>query len=93
MRTLADFKRALTLGSKWEAYNHYYKASLGVREVSKVQSNSFAFKRVSDNGESVNSWCDFPKAKDIKFREDGTVEIYSEWCGGYQLLLSYKAVQ
>lgn len=90
MKTLADFKRALRVGSKWEGFNHYYQSSLGVREVSKVQSNSFAFKIVDDKGEERNSWCDFPKAKDIKFKEDGTVEIYKEWCDGYQLLLTYK---
>jgi hypothetical protein len=90
VKTLADFKRALTVGSKWEGFNHYYQSSFGVREVSKVQSNSFAFKTINSKGEETNSWSDFPKAKDIKFKEDGTVEIYTQWCDGYRLMLSYK---
>lgn len=90
MKTLADFRRALKVGTRWEGFNHYYQSSFGVREVSKVQSNSFAFKNTKDNGEVSNSWSDFPKAKDIKFREDGTVEIYKEWVDGYRLMLTYK---
>jgi len=92
MKTLADFKRAIQPGTKWEGFNHYYKSSLGVREISKVQSNSFAFKTVRDNGEVVDSWADFPKAKDIAFNEDGTVDIYGIWDGEKRLLLSYKEV-
>lgn len=89
MKTLADFKRALKVGTKWEGFNHYYQSSFGVRELSKVQSNSFAFKTV----EGKDSWIDFPKSKDIKFKDDGTVEIYKEWCDGYRLMISYKQVE
>ncbi len=91
MKTLADFKRALKIGSMWEGFNHYYKTSLGIREVSKVQSNSFAFKTIKEGVES-NSWANFPKAKDIQFKDDGTVDIYTQWCGKYILMLSYKKI-
>jgi hypothetical protein len=92
MKTLADFKRALVIGSEWEAFNHYYQSSLGIRAVGKVQSNCFAFITYR-NGESNLSYCDFPLSKDIKFREDGTVEIYKEWCDGYRLMMTYKKVE
>lgn len=92
MKTLADFKRALTLNSKWDCFNHFYGCSLGIREVSKVQNNSFAFKTLKDNQEEINSWCDFPKSKDIKFKEDGSVDIYCQWDGEYRLMLTYKKI-
>lgn len=76
MKTLADFKRAMKVGSYWTGFNHLYKSSLGLREVSKVQSNAFAFL-IPESGQ--NSWCDFPKAKDIEFGEDGSVNIYGKW--------------
>lgn len=88
MKTLADFKRAMSVGTKWEGFNHYYNSSLGVRECSKSQTDSFAFR--TEKGE--NSWSDYPKAKDIKFLEDGTVEIYKTWHNEYRLMLSYKQV-
>ena len=90
MKTLADFKRAVKIGTKWEGFNHFYNSSFGIREVSKVQSNRFAFKTVTVNGEVCDSWSDFPKSKDIRFKEDGTVEIYGEWANEYRLILSYK---
>ena len=77
MKTLADFKRALTLGSKWIAYHNEINP-LGLREVSRVQSNAVAFK----NPETYDdSWLHFPKASLIKcdgntatiYREDGRV--------------------
>ena len=90
MKTLADFKKAMTVGSKWEGYLHYSKHSFGIREVTRVNSVAFYFK--SEKSESGESRCDFPKAKDIKFNSDGSVDIYKIWAKGYQLLLTYKQV-
>lgn len=84
MRTLADFKRALKVGSKWELRNHLWDGMpLAIRIVEKIQSKAVAF-RVKDG----LTWLTFPKAKQVKIR-DGVVEIYST-VG--TLLLSYKAV-
>ncbi len=93
MKTLADFKRALQIGTKWEGYNCYNQQSLGIREVSIRRSERFAFRIINSAGEVRDSWCDFPKAKDIKFREDGTVEIWQMWSNEYQLLLTYKQIK
>jgi hypothetical protein len=92
MKTLADFKRALQPGTKWEGYNHYYKSSFGVREIASAMSTKFGFKHIRDDGTMTVSWCDYPKAGDISFKEDGTVNIYKQWQGERQLLLSYKQV-
>lgn len=61
--SLAEFKRKLQVGSKWQALNHIDQKDLGIREVSKVQTNAVAFKM--PNGRE--SWLDFPKAKDMQF--------------------------
>jgi hypothetical protein len=100
MKTLADFKRAMKVGTRWSGYNHLYKSNMGVREVSKVKSTSFAFRMQKDDGSFVDSWCDFPKAPNIEFMDDGTVNIYAEtnyYFGSEhnterKLLLSYKQV-
>ena len=66
MRTLADFKRALTLGSKWLAVHNQSGNVLGVRTVGKVQVNGVGFK---SEGKDNLSWLYFPKASE--FETDG----------------------
>lgn len=78
MKTLADFKRALSVGSKWHTKLMKYGTDIGVRPVSKVRSNGVSFRTVRPNGEVCDSYLDFPKACNVKFREDGTVEIWAE---------------
>ena len=85
MKTIADFKRAVTLGSKWHVYNHIYGADMGIRTVGKVQSNRFAFN--TDRG--TLCYCDFPTRDCVRFTDSG-VEIY--WPDGRHVL-TYKAVQ
>lgn len=92
MKTLADFKRALTLGSKWSCYNHLYNSDMGVREVSMVRSNSFGFRVIRESGEEVTSLCDFPKASDIEITSNGTVNIYGIWRDSRRIKLSYRQV-
>lgn len=95
MKTLADFKRAIQIGTKWEGFNHLYKRTMGIREVSKVQSTRFAFRTVRETGEEVHSWTDFPKASDLVIREDGTVDIYfvCSYTKERKPMLSYKKVE
>ena len=62
MRTLADVKRKMELGSNW----HCVRLSggnedMGVREVGKVQGNAVAFL----SGGKL-SWLWWPKAKDVQ---------------------------
>lgn len=85
MKTLSDFKKELTIGSKWQAFYIPTATSLGVGEVVTVQSNAVAFKR---EGKENPSWLYFPKASDLKAR-DGFAEIY--WRDGKHVL-TYKKV-
>lgn len=90
MKTLADFKRQLKVGVKLAAIYHKHFAGrteegkpvwtdkdLGTREVSIVQSNSFALKTPQTDGTFRDSWCHFPKAKECKINNDSVV-IYEE---------------
>lgn len=90
MKTLADFKRALTVGSKWHAL-HASGQDLGVREVAKVQSCSVAFKR---EGKEEFSWLSFPKSTEFQINERGEAEIYWPACEVYEkprrLVLTYR---
>ncbi len=90
MKTLADFKRRLTVGTQVET-NHLKLGSFGIRPISIVQSNSFAFKTTRD-GRLVDSWCEYPKAKDIEFIDKDTVRIY--WGEGdkREPILEYKFI-
>lgn len=101
MKNLADFKKRLTIGSKWSAKHHhtfagrdeknapiYNTKDLGVREVSIVQTNAVAFKTTRTDGEVVDSWLQFPKAKECKFT-DNSIEIYED----NTLILSYTEVK
>lgn len=71
--SLAEFKRMLQPGTKWHAYHHgggsMAPKDMGVREVSKLQSNAVAFKM--ENGKE--SWLQFPKAKEMKFENDSFI--------------------
>lgn len=91
MRTLADFKRRLAVGTKVHTTYHaafagrdekgqvYYKdEDKGIREVSIVQSNSFAFKTPKSDGTFHDSWCAYPKAKEFKIVDENTVTIFEE---------------
>ena len=63
MKTIADFKRKMTVGSKWFFISDYCEGKL--RTCTHSQSNSFALTGVRDKKES--SWCDWPKKKDVIF--------------------------
>lgn len=97
MKTLADFKRALSLGSKWHTKHAKYGTDIGIRAVSKVKSNGVCFKTVSIYGDTFDSYFYWPKASNVKFREDGTVEIWAEarpeWNEPAYCMLTYKKVE
>lgn len=91
MKTVADFKRRLTVGTQVHTIYHqlfngrdekgeviYKDEDKGVREVSKVQSNSFAFKTTKTDGSIVDSWCNYPKVKECIFVDENTITILCE---------------
>jgi hypothetical protein len=90
MKTLADFKRALTVGSKWHTFNHLYQADMGIREVSKTQSNCVYFKTTRPDGSICDSRIDFPSADNVEFADDDKVNIYTfNPHDGRRLILTY----
>lgn len=67
MKTLADLRAALVVGSRWHLLNtpKYGTGAWtpGVRTLAHVQSNSFAF----ENPLTLKlSWCDFPKKTQVE---------------------------
>lgn len=63
MKTLADVKRKMTLGSKWHCVRVFNNnENIGVREIGKVQSNAVAFLKP----DGKLSWLWWPKAKDVQ---------------------------
>ncbi len=66
MKTIADLKRKLTVGTKLHTYNHWFDKDMGIREIGHIQSNSFAFNTQKD-GKVVLSWCMYPKSNEIIF--------------------------
>lgn len=80
------FKRALTLGSVWEAFHHGSESSLGARSVSIVQTNGVVFK-TDRNTDS----CLYFDDKDTGYvlNDDGSFSIYYQ----DEKLLTYKEIK
>ena len=63
MKTLADVKRKMTLGSKWQWVRIFNNnEDLGIREIGKVQTNAVAILKP----DGKLSWLWWPKAKHIQ---------------------------
>lgn len=88
MKSLADFKRRLQVGVKLACVYHqefagrdekgmtqYKDIERPVREVSIVQSNSFALKTQKTDGSWQDQWCDMPKASQVDFPDQDTIVI------------------
>ena len=90
MQNLAQFKKRLQVGTKLETI-HACLGNLGVREISIVQSNSFALATNKPEG-IVNSWCEYPKVKDFEIIDENTAAIY--WGEGEkrEKILTYKFI-
>jgi hypothetical protein len=92
MKTLAEFKRALKVGSVWNCIHVLNENRSGDRIVVKVQANSVCF--LTQDG--TNSWLNFPRASEYEF-DNGYVKIYAPACElndiPRRLLLTYKQVE
>lgn len=89
MKNLSQFKKSLVAGeTRIKTIFHqnfvgrdednlpiYADLDKGVRTVSIVQTNSFAMETFRTDGTKVDSWCDFPKAKDCEFN-NGIITIF-----------------
>lgn len=93
MKTFAQLKRDLKVGTKLKCvFNHYGKYLNVVRPISKVQTNAVYLKTETENG-TVNSYLDFPpKAGLVKY--DGNIfEFYFERNGELIKELAYEIVE
>jgi hypothetical protein len=97
MNSLAAFKRRLEVGKKLHTIHHGYgketdqEVDLGTREISIVQSNSFALKTKRVGGEEVDSWCYYPKSSDCRFPDKNTIEMWEPAYNDEVNDRSYKA--
>lgn len=84
MKTIADFKRRMaTLPpvavTVYYLKNGTYQVSIeyGIRTVSIIQSNQFAFKTLKPKDNNyADSWCAWPTKKTFVPIDDHTVEIH-----------------
>lgn len=100
MKSFAEFKRALKIGTLLHALHHGYLKSdnpeeysmppkdMGVREVSIVQTNSIALKTTKNNGKVVDSWVYWPKASEAKVNGN-ILELYENG----RCWITYKIIQ
>ena len=91
MRNLTDFKKRIKVGVMLETFNHNI-GNMGIRSVSVVQKNSFAFETKRPDGTVIDSWCDFPKSKDIEIVDENTITIYWEINAERKPILTYRFV-
>lgn len=105
MTTVSELKRRLQLGVKMHTMHHmklvgrdesgkpiYGDNDLGIREVSVRQTQRFALKTIKD-GKVSDSWCDFPKASEVKFVDDDTFTIMeTNDAGETYPVLTYKFI-
>ncbi len=90
MKTIADIKRAMTVGSKWHTVHHGYAPDwtpqdMGVRAISIAQTNSVAFRTIR----GADSWIQFPKKNQVIFHNDGKSFSIIDPGFGQKPLLTY----
>ncbi len=106
IKTLADFKRGLVKGRKVGCIYHlegngrneagelqYKSVERPLREVSIVQSNSFAIKTEKTDGKIVDSWCQYPKASESKIENNRITMFEDDRKGNKIPVLTYWIVE
>ena len=96
MKTLADLKRIIQVGTKIEKTKHinidngvevsHPAHPSGVRTIVKVQTNRWAIQSPEDG---TVSWLDIPKAKELSFNENEFT--ITTWEG--RLKMTYRIVE
>lgn len=93
MKTLADLKRAMQIGTTWRGVNHYYGIELGNRPITKANSVGVYFETTRSDGKTFDSFMEWPKANYVEFGDDGEVKIFTTWQDNPRFhLLSYWKV-
>lgn len=93
MKTIADLKRKMTLGSKWHCIHHGFAPNwtqndMGIRPISIVQSNSIAFR----TQRGTDSWISWPKKNQVIFHSDKSFSVIDP-SFGLKPLLTYTLVE
>ena len=98
MKTLAEFKRSLTIGSKWHCYHELHHCTYGEREVVFKDTVKVGFKiydGLLKDSDRV-SYLYFPKADLVEFK-DNEIRIFWPASEAYEKLrrhvLTYKKVE
>lgn len=76
--SVAEWKRRLAVGSRWWTYNHFLGKSYGFRTVERVRSKDIIW--------SDGKHFDYPKSRDVRFLDDGSIEVYRD---DGELMLAY----
>lgn len=97
MKTLADLKRKIVIGTKLQLEHLQSVWSPPVREVCYIDTIQFGCRTKNKAGEDITSYCYFPKAKDLQILDDKTFIIHAPWYkeGKEQILplLKYTIVE
>ena len=91
INNLSQFKAALKAALANKQDIHTLNANvgdMGIRKLSIVQSNSFAFATPRD-GEIVNSWCQYEKAGNYEFNNSNVVKVFWGEGANRSLILTY----
>jgi hypothetical protein len=92
INNLSQFKAALKAALLNKQDIHTLNANtgdMGIRKLSIVQSNSFAFATTKNDGEIVNSWCQYEKAGNYEFNNSNVVKIFCGEGANRRLILTY----
>lgn len=75
MKTIADIKRKMVVGSFWHTLWECRDvvSDMGERRCGVVQSNSFGFDSKKHPGEF--SWCNWPKKSEVLFLSETAFQI------------------
>lgn len=75
MKTIADIKRKMIVGTKWHALwkCRNVENDMGIRLLGKVNTVSFGFNSTRHPGEY--SWCDWPKKEEVTFLSENSFKI------------------
>lgn len=93
MKSLADFKRTMRVGSYWTTYHYAKKEKTPKRKVSVVTGRVFAFERILPNGKVIHEAAPWPLASAISFTKGGTIHIKGYINGLFKIIISYKEVK
>lgn len=93
MKTFAQLKRDLKVGTKLKCIFNYHGKYLNVvRPISKVQTNAVCLKTETENG-TVNSYLDFPPTASLVKYNENVFEFYSKINGELIKMLAYEIVE